>query len=137
MVEDVHELIAHLTERYTRYRAILEQVAEAIGTRNAECLTLLEHASSEVLQDIHHHWSLLENGLFSRSAERDPAGTAFAILEHVIKQAADQLALNQASLAQWTGEVGREAHGAWTRGRALEAYSVGGDHRGERFGLGA
>ena len=135
MPEDVQERVTHLTERYTRYRTILEQAAQAIGARDAERLSLLEHASSQVLQDIHDQWSLLEGRLFSRSAERDPAGTSLAILEHAIGQAAEQLALNQASLAQWAGEVGGEVRFARTRGQAFEAYSVSGDHRGGQFGV--
>lgn len=100
------ELVPSLVERYARYQSLLEQVHDAIGGRMQESLSLLEVACSHVLEDIQRQWTELENHLQHRASAGGAVDSSWALLEAAMTRAAEQLAVNQAALAQWAGEVG-------------------------------
>lgn len=100
------DLAASLVERYARYQSLLEQVHDAIGSRTQEPLSLLEVACGHVLEDIQCQWAELESGLQRRASTWGSVDSAWALLEAAMARAAEQLAVNQAALAQWVGEVG-------------------------------
>ena len=99
------DLVASLVERYARYHALLEEVYDAIRSRTQEPLSLLEVACGHVLEDIQWQWAELESGLQRRAFAERTVDSAWAFLEAAMTRAAEQLAVNQAALAQWAGEV--------------------------------
>jgi hypothetical protein len=122
---DTDTLVSILIERYARYRALLDQVAEAIASRSEEELGTLESACCQILQDIRRHWDELDASPDAQPADRNRRDTSWGLLESALAQAAEQQSLNQAALAQWVGEVGAALHEAKATSRVLRAYEGG------------
>lgn len=118
------ELVPSLVERYARYQSLLEQAHEAIDARGQESLSLLEVACGHVLEDIQCQWAKLESGLQRLASAEGSVDSAWAFLEAAMTRAADQLALNQAALAQWTGEVGATLQAVSHGNAVVDAYDA-------------
>jgi hypothetical protein len=128
------ELVASLVERYARYQSLLEQVHDAIGGRTQESLSLLEVACGHVLEDIQCQWAELESGLQRRAAAGGPVDSSWALLEAAMTRAAEQLAVNQAALAQWVGEAGATLQAVAVGNAVAGAYDVGEATDSQAFG---
>lgn len=128
------ELVASLVERYARYQSLLEQVHDAIGGRTQESLSLLEVACGHVLEDIQCQWAELESGLQRRASAGGPVDSSWALLEAAMTRAAEQLAVNQAALAQWAGEAGATLQAVAVGNAVVGAYDVGEATGSQAFG---
>ncbi len=126
--------VPQLLERYARYQSLLDEVSQAIEARSQHELSTLEAACRHVLQDMQLHWSAVEGRLRARGTGVDAGDTAWALLESAMGRAAEQLALNQAALAQWAGEVGATLHEAKIGGTAAGVYGMAGDMAAAIFG---
>lgn len=123
-MEEPETLVLGLLDRYARYHALLDQVAQAIDARAQDTLSILEIACGQVLNDIQVQWAELASGLRTRPFDAGPPETSWALLKSAMGRAAEQLSLNQAALAQWAGEIGATLQESKVRGAALRAYGA-------------